>query len=375
MTDNNTPYPLYVKLANIAIAIFILFYILYIGQAIILPLLYAIIFAILLNPFVTWLCAKGMNRVVSIMLAVVLALIVVSGLIYLLSTQLATFSENLPQFKEKFAVLIKQTYGWISETFNIKSRKIYDWVEQAKSQGMDNSAAVIGSTLSTVGSLLAVVFLVPVYIFMILFYKPLLLDFIGQLFRRDKHLAVVEVLNETKALIQSYLIGLILEVVIVAVMNSTALLIIGVEYAILLGIIGALLNIIPYIGGLVAISLPALVALATQSPEAAGWVVVAYIIIQLIDNNFIMPTIVASKVKINALMSIVVVLIGGALWGIPGMFLSIPLTAIVKVIFDRIEPLQPWGFLLGDTMPPIGKTIFYFRKERKKAKPAQVDEA
>ena len=159
-----------------------------------------------------------------------------------------------------------------------------------------------------------------------------------------------------------------MEVVIIAVMNSVALFILGVEYFILLGIIGALLNMIPYIGGIVAIALPVLVALATQSPATAGLVIVAYIIIQLIDNNFIMPTIVASKVKINALMSIVVVLIGGALWGIPGMFLAIPLTAIAKVIFDRIEPLQPWGFLLGDTMPEIGKTIFYFRKKGKKAR-------
>lgn len=100
----------------------------------------------------------------------------------------------------------------------------------------------------------------------------------------------------------------------------------------------------------------------------------AYIIIQLIDNNFVVPMIVASKVKINALISIIVVLIGGAIWGIPGMFLSIPLTAIVKVVFDRIESLKPWGFLLGDTIPPIGKTIFYFRQEKKKTKSSKTEE-
>ena len=188
------------------------------------------------------------------------------------------------------------------------------------------------------------------------------------MFSRDKHGTVVEVLAATKKLIQGYLVGLMLEVLIVAVMNCTALLLLGIEYAILLGIIGALLNMIPYIGGIVAIAMPVLVALATQTPGAAGLVVVAYIVIQLIDNNVIMPAIVASKVKINALISIIVVLIGGAIWGIPGMFLAIPLTAILKVILDRIDNLKPWGFLLGDTMPPIGKTIFYFRKSGKKAK-------
>lgn len=372
MSDNNT-YPTYFKIANIAIAMLAIFYILFIGQAIILPLVYAAIFAILLDPFVNWLCARRFNRVIAILLSLLLAIILASGVVYFISAQLATLSETLPQFKEQFGLLIKQCFGWISETFNVKTTKIYAWVEQAKNQGMDNSGVLIGNTLSTVGSLLAIIFLVPVYIFMFLFYKPLLLDFIGQLFTRDKHNTVVEVLTETKTLVQRYLIGLMLEMLVVGVMNTVALMIIGVEYAILLGVIGAMLNMIPYIGGIVAIALPLLVALATQSPEAAGWVLVAYIIIQLIDNNFVVPMIVASKVKINALISIIVVLIGGAIWGIPGMFLSIPLTAIVKVIFDRIESLKPWGFLLGDTIPPIGKTIFYFRQEKKKTKSGKTE--
>jgi predicted PurR-regulated permease PerM len=147
-------------------------------------------------------------------------------------------------------------------------------------------------------------------------------------------------------------------------MNSVALLILGIDYAILLGIVGALLNLIPYIGGLVAVALPMIIAVVTKSTAwYALYVLAAYYFIQLIDNNFIVPKIVASKVKINALFSIIVVIAGNALWGLPGMFLSIPLLAIVKVIFDHIEPLKPWGFLLGDTMPsllkipPILKTI------------------
>jgi len=151
----------------------------------------------------------------------------------------------------------------------------------------------------------------------------------------------------------------------VAVLNSSALLILGIQYAILLGIIGALLNVIPYIGGLIAITLPMLVALATKEPVYALFVFGAYVAVQFIDNNFIVPRIVASKVKINALMSIIVVLLGGALWGVAGMFLAIPLTAIIKVILDRIEPLKPFGFLLGDTMPDPSKDMFKIRKPRK----------
>ncbi|HZK07783.1 MAG TPA: AI-2E family transporter [Bacteroidales bacterium] len=83
----------------------------------------------------------------------------------------------------------------------------------------------------------------------------------------------------------------------------------------------------------------------------------------MIDNNYIVPKIVASKVKVNALVSIIVILAFGALWGIPGMFVSIPLTAIVKVIFDQIDSLKPWGFLLGDTMPD--SAIFNIKIKKK----------
>jgi AI-2 transport protein TqsA len=77
----------------------------------------------------------------------------------------------------------------------------------------------------------------------------------------------------------------------------------------------------------------------------------AYIFIQFIDNNIIIPRVVASKVRINALVSIIVVIAGGALWGISGMFLSIPLTAILKVVFDHIDGLKPWGYVLGNSVP------------------------
>ena len=149
-----------------------------------------------------------------------------------------------------------------------------------------------------------------------------------------------------------------------AVLNTTALLILGIPYAILLGIISALLNVIPYIGGIVGVALPMIVALATKS---TGWyaiyVLAIFYFIQLVDNNYIVPKIVASKVKLNALFSIIVVFVGNALWGIPGMFLSIPLLAIVKLICDNIEPLKPWGFLLGDTMPPLIKIKPIFKKK------------
>jgi len=199
---------------------------------------------------------------------------------------------------------------------------------------------------------LIILVLMPIYIFMILYYQPLLLAFIHEIFISNDQVKVNEVLSDTKKIIHSYLFGLLIEAFIIAILNSTALLIIGVDYAILLGIFGAIINVIPYIGGIMGALVPMMIALVSMpSPYSSLLILASSITIQFIDNNYIVPRVVASKVKINAFVSIVVVLMGSALWGVAGMFLSLPLTAIVKVIFDHIDSLKPWGRLLGDTMP------------------------
>ncbi len=167
-----------------------------------------------------------------------------------------------------------------------------------------------------------------------------------RLFGSSNQSQVSQIVTQTKTVIQRYLIGLVIEAVIVATLNSAALLILGIEYAILLGIIGALLNVIPYIGGIISVAIFMVVALVTKSPVYMIYIIVIYSIIQFVDNHYIVPKIVASKVKINALFAIVVVIAGNALWGIPGMFLSIPLLAIVKLICDNIESLKPLGIFI-----------------------------
>lgn len=360
--------PFYIKFALVSIGAFAFVYSLYIGQQIILPLIYATLFAILLNPFVNFLVRKKINRVVAIFIAVVSAILITAVLIYFISSQLSMFSETYPKFKEKFNVTTEHVIRWTSENFNIKTSKINTWIKQTEGEAINNLGGTIGQTLSAITGLVAIVVLLPVYLFMILFYRDLLLEFIRKLFSATHHAAVFEVLTSTKKIIQSYLIGLLVEAAIVATLNSVGLLIIGIDYAIILGIIGALLNVIPYIGGVIAIALPMLIAYVTKGSTAAIFVLGVYLLIQFIDNHFIIPRIVASRVKINALISIIVILIGGALWGIPGMFLSIPLTAIVKVIFDHIEPLKPWGFLLGNVVPTASKLKFNFIRRGKKFK-------
>jgi predicted PurR-regulated permease PerM len=348
--------PFYAKAIFLFIGLFALLTVLYIARGLIVPLIFALIIAILLHPVVNFFVRLRINRVVAIVITLILTFIVIAAFGGFLFAQAKRFSESWPMLVDKFTGMFNQAIAWASRYFDIDPQEIDEWIIRTKGEIISTSSAAIGKTLVNVGNGLVILFLVPVYVFMILFYQPLLLEFIRRVFGKSNQSHVSEIVTQIKTVIQRYLVGLVIEAVLVAILNSTALLILGIDYAILLGIIGAMLNVIPYIGGLVAVALPMMIALATKSTAwYAIYVMLSYYFIQLIDNNYIVPKIVASKVKINALFSIIVVLAGNALWGIPGMFLSLPLLAIVKLIFDHIEPLKPWGFLLGDTMPSLLK--------------------
>ena len=354
MVDKELKLPFYAKASLLIIGLYVLISMLYIGQSILVPVVFAVIIAIVLHPVVNLFVRIKIPRVAAIVIALLLTFLVVAAISTLIFNQASRFSESWPALVDKFTLTFNQTTAWISGYFDIKPKEINAWVLKTRVELLANSNAAIGQTLFAVGNGLLVLFLIPVYVFLILFYHTLLIEFIHKLFVSSDQSQVSKIVNQTKTLIQRYLVGLVIEAVLVAVMEIAALLILGVDYAILLGVVGALLNVIPYIGGLVAVALPMMVAFATKdSAWYPVYILIIYYIIQLIDNNYIVPIIVSSKVKINALFSIIVVIAGNALWGVPGMFLSIPLLAIIKLIFDNIEPLKPWGFLLGDTKPTI----------------------
>lgn len=347
---NTFKIPFYAKAALISITLFAFIFTMFVGRSIIVPIVFAIIVAILINPLVNFFNRKGINRLVSISVAVTITAFAVLGTLFLISTRVDAFTETYPELKKKFEATNLEGVRWISKTFNVRQWQIKAWAKEKKADAIDDFE--FKENLTEIGKVMVTLLLLPVYLFMILYYKPLLLEFVHRTFRVAYHKTVNEVLNNTKAIIQSYIVGLFFEMLIMAVLNSIGLLLLGIQYAVILGVIGAILNIIPYIGGIVATLLAMTIAFVTKdSLSYPIFVLILYIVIQFIDNNYIVPKIVASRVQLNALISIIVVLLGGAIWGIAGMFLSIPLTAILKVVFDHIDPLKPWGYLLGNIVP------------------------
>jgi predicted PurR-regulated permease PerM len=343
--------PYAVRIALVAVGLYAIVSMLSLAQGILLPVIYAVITAILISPIVDRMEFKGLNRAFSTLMVMLVVTLLAAGIIALLAWQLSLFSDQWPELRLRSRELWDDVIGWSARNLNISKRKMNTWLEATTNNLMQDNRALIGTTITSVGESLATLFLTPVYVFMMVLYKEHVITFIRRLSGQMNTLQVSGMMDETRIVVRSYLVGLFIEFLILAVLNVGGLLLLGIPYAILLGIIGALLNIIPYVGGLIGVALFMAIALVTGTPLDMLYVFTLYIVLQFIDNNFIVPKIVGSKVKLNPLASLLSVILGAALWGLPGMFLSIPLLAIVKVVLDRIPDLAHWGFLLGDPVP------------------------
>jgi predicted PurR-regulated permease PerM len=356
-------YPFYFRTTVILFGLVLFVYILFFLRDILVPLSFALLLAILLNPLTILLEKWRIPRALAITLSIIIAMIVIGGITYFLFVEVKSLSADLPVFKEKFDTLVNKFKHFARSDFGITTKKQNEYLNDAQ----NGLKPMLASAMGSIFGALLMAFLLPVYTFLFLFYKTLILNFLFELFAEADEKELNVVLSQTKGAIQNYMFGLLLEALIVATLNTSALLILGVDYAVLLGVLGALLNVLPFIGGILAVLFPILVATITKDGfHTQLWIIISYMTIQFIDNHFLVPYIVASRVRINALVSIVIVLMGGALWGVSGMFLSIPFIGVLKIIFDRLPEMKPWGLLIGMEIPTKRKGQL-FKLRRKKA--------
>lgn len=340
--------PFYFKASLVLLMLVLTGLIMYLGSDIIVPFAFSILLAILLIPMNQYLERKGLSRVNAISLSLLVSFFFLGLLIYFLSTQVMAFIDDIPEMRRKINELILMLQKWLQGKFGISVREQDDYLSSATG---GTSSTIIGTTFLSLKDTLFLLTLLPIYTFLILYYRDMLKNFLVDIFREENKEKVHDVLTESRGVIQNYMVGLMIEMGIVAAINFLGFTIIGIEYAIFLAVFAAILNLIPYIGMLIASIFCMLVTLTTSEQLTdAIWTLVVLWVVQFIDNNILMPKIVGSKVKINALITILAVLIGGALLGISGTFLAIPGIAILKVIFERIDELKPWGMLLSDNI-------------------------
>jgi predicted PurR-regulated permease PerM len=376
VADNS---PFYLKFGVSLLAIGLLAAGVVLANDIIIPILFAILLATLLLPVVKFLGAKGFHKVISILIPVLLTFVTFAALLYLLSSQIMHFLDDAPALKERFVEIGNSFQKWVNEHMNITVSKQNEYIKDTVADIKEKSPQVVGKTLGSLTGMVAYVVLLPIYTFLILYYRKTIKQFIVGVFKHGTEEEVSDVLEQSSTIAQKYVTGLLIETTIVFTLNCIGFLIIGIKYAVFLALLAALLNLIPYVGMLVANIFCMLITLvSSDEPNKVLWVGLVLAVVQIIDNNFTMPWIVGNKVRINALVTIVGVLVGGALCGIPGMFLAIPGLAVLKVIFDKVPSMKPWGILLGDELPDdTNKTDSgekSSRSRRTKVKAATIDQ-
>jgi predicted PurR-regulated permease PerM len=358
MAIKKTGTPFYEKLSLVLVGLIALGYLVILAKEMLDPLVFGFLFAILLIPIATFLEKKlRLPRSLSSLVSIVLLLAFVGGILYLVGSQISKLASDWPMLKSQVSQSVLDLQGWVQNAFHIDASKQMTYVDNTTKKLMASGGEVVGQTFDAVSSLMLFYVFILIFTFLILLYRGLLIRFIVWVFS-DEHSAVVhDIVENIQSILRQYILGLLLEMFVVACIACTIFFVIGIKYAILLGIIVALFNLIPYIGIFTALLLSTIITFATGSVNHAFWVAVSVLGIHAVDSNFLLPTIVGSKVKLNALITFLGIVLGEMIWGLSGMFLSIPVLAILKIIFDRVETLKPWGYLLGSGQEEKKSTV------------------
>lgn len=340
--------PLIVRLTATLLFIILLFYGLIAAKDILVPLALGTLFAFLLYPIASFFEKSGLPRILANLLTIILGIITIGGAMYLIYGQLAIFVGDFPELRQKSLHNLRGLTDWVETKFGISAAQQQRWLRNFISnvfiQGGETFQSIFTATTATVAKL----GLLPVFVFFLLYYRNKYKEFILKLTDGTKHKKTDRVIKEISSVTQRYMGGITIVVFILCFLNTIGLMIVGVKYALLLGILSALMNYIPYFGTLIGGAIPLLVALVTEdSPSYAFGVIILFIIIQFTENNILTPNIVGGNVRINPFFVILSIIVGGLVWGLPGMFIVLPFIAMFKIICENIEVLQPYAFLLG----------------------------
>jgi len=359
--------PFYERLSLVLVGLIALVYLVILGKELLDPLIFGFLFAILLLPLASAFERKlRFPRALSSFLSIVLLIAFIYGIFYLVGSQISKLASDWPMLKSQVSQSIDDLSAWIQNAFSINATRQATIVNNTKNQIMSSGSSVLGETFGAISSLMLFYLFILIFTFFILLYRRLLLRFIVWVFNEDNAPVVFDVVENIQSILRQYILGLLLEMLVVSCLACSVFWFIGVKYALLLGILVGLFNLIPYLGIFTALLLSGLIAFATGTLAQAVWVVSSVLGIHLLDSNILLPTIVGSKVKLNALVTFLGIILGEMIWGLSGMFLSIPVIAIMKIIFDRVESLKPWGYLLGSGQEDQKSAV-------KKMKPATLD--
>jgi predicted PurR-regulated permease PerM len=337
------------RLACIFIVIVLLVTSLYYLKVVLVPMLFAIIFAVMLFPFCIRLEKMGFGKGLASFTTVVITTVFLGFLVYLLFNQVSAFITHAPQLSNKLDSIVNSIRDFAAERFHLKKTAVADKIQQQLSELENNSGAILSNIIAYLPAILINLFMVPLYVFFLLYYRHFFLEFFYKVFYKADKTDIDETLENLNLVIKGYVFGQFLDIIIIGFVNAVTLYLLGIGYPIVLGFGIAVLCIIPYLGMVVASIVALLVALLTTTTTWQPFTALAALwVIHIFDSNVVAPYVIGSRINLNPLVAILVLILFGEMWGVAGLFLAFPLAAILKVIFDKIPGLKPYGFLLGE---------------------------
>lgn len=343
--------------------------ILIVGKTVLIPLTVALLLSFMLLPISSKLESWRIPRAVAIIISLIIAIAFFAGLIYFFYTQVLMFVNDWPELSKQVSSKVDNIYSFIHEKFNYSKWEQKNWLNDRITKTGESAGQYLMSFFTATGSFFAAIALLPIFIFFITYYRDKFSTFIHLVFTKEKAIHALDITKKVSTVSQKYLKGLFLVIIILSILNSAGFLIFGLKHAILFGVLAALLNIIPYIGILIGSILPITMAIITKDQfSAVLGVAMVCVVVQFLENNFITPFVVGGSVSINPFTAILALVVSAMIWGVVGMILALPLVGMMKVAFDNIEPLKPYGYLIGEegkfsTKSDFARRIFRRRRE------------
>ncbi|GGH73716.1 putative PurR-regulated permease PerM [Filimonas zeae] len=318
------------------------------GKPFFVPICFAGLLAMLLLPVARWLQRNGWPPVVSILCSMLLLALALAGIVLFISWQVSDIAENAGKLEQEIARRYQELRTYIATEYGISPEKQQQMLKEQQSGSSGKAASIITGIISGLGSFLTNLLLVFVYIFLFMHFRGRIKGFIIRLVPQSSQAAAIVTIQEVQQVIQKYLGGLALMIAMLWVMYGIGFSIAGVKNALFFAILCGLLEIVPFVGNLTGTAVTLLMALVQGGgTNLIIGILVTYALVQFIQSYLLEPLVVGAEVNINPMATIVGLVAGEFIWGIPGMILAIPLMGMLKIICDHVPALQPYAYLMG----------------------------
>ncbi|MBZ9650920.1 AI-2E family transporter [Psychroflexus montanilacus] len=320
-------------------------------KGILAPLLTAVILSLVILPLSNILEKKGMKRAISSLISVFVLFTVSLGFLALISFQIQNFIDSWPKIEDTMKPKVGQLKDFVYQHtfFDAGDLKTSEKDSKELVEGnVENAGKKALEFLSSTLGFLSNYLLTMIYIFFLLNYRKHFKIFMLKLFPSKQKKEVGKVIHKVGQVAQQYLVGKLMLITFLGVLYSIGLGISGIQNFILISIIAALLTLIPYIGNIIGLALALVFGyLITGELNVLIGIIITFTIAQFVESYILQPYVIGNKVDLHPFIVILSVIVGGALWGITGMILAIPFTAILGLIFLHVPALYPFGFLFS----------------------------